>query len=118
MKRFWPWIFVVAVLLLVNWIFPFPRHADASSVNTTIIYNTSGVEQSGEHIVMGTVTLVAGTAGVTFTGKAVFTSNATFVCSIADSTGLNVGQVVRNSGSSITVNGVLTDTLQFICIGN
>jgi hypothetical protein len=93
-----------------------PSHA--SSVNTTIIYNTSGVEQTGEHIVMGTVTLAAGTATVTFTGKAVFSSSSSFVCAATDATGLNVGQIVRNSGSSITVNGVLTDTVQFVCMGN
>lgn len=117
MKRYKIFLLTILCLPLLAWLASL-HSTEASSVNTTTIYNISGVEQTGEHIVMGTVTLAAGTAGVTFTGKAVFTSNSTYVCTVADATGLNVGQVLRNSGSSITVNGVLTDTVQFICVGN
>jgi hypothetical protein len=109
---------LVVWFLFLNWLMPFSRLTEASSVNTTVIYNASGVEQAGEHIVMGTATLAAGTAAVTFTGKAVFTSNSSFICTATDATGLNLTQIVRNSGSSITVNGVLTDVVQFFCVGN
>jgi hypothetical protein len=89
-----------------------------SSVNTTAIYNTSGTEQTGEHIIMGTATLAAGTATITLAGKAVFSSSSSYVCTTTDATGLNVSQVVKLSGSSFTVNGVLTDSIQFVCVGN
>lgn len=81
------------------------------------IYNSSGTEITGEHFVIGTVTLAAGTATVTFSGRAVYTSSASFFCTVTDRSGLNLVQVVNNSGSSITINGVLTDSINFVCLG-
>jgi hypothetical protein len=92
--------------------------AKASSTVTTTVYNTSGVEQSSEHIVMGKATLAAGTVTVTLTGKAVFTSSSSYVCPLVDSTGLNLTAVSYTSGSQFVITGVLTDQVSFVCIGN
>jgi hypothetical protein len=103
-------------LLLISlvWI----TRSDSSSVNTTTIYNTAGVEQSGEHIVIGTANLAAGTVTITLSGKAIFSSSSSFQCGVSDMTGVSATSVIRNSGSSVTFNGLLTDTMGFICVGN
>jgi hypothetical protein len=108
----------LAIFILLGGCAILLKRTKASSVNTTTIYNTSGVEQSGEHIVMGKATLAAGTVTVTLSGKAVFTSSSSYVCSLADSTGLNATAVSYTSGSQFTINGVLTDQVSFVCIGN
>jgi len=113
MKRLFAEIFAGALLLILL----LHSYSHASSVNTTWIYNTSGVEQIGEHIVIGTATLSAGTVTVTLSGKAVFTSTTSYSCGVSDMTTINATGLIRNSGSSFTLNGVLTDVIGFVCVG-
>jgi hypothetical protein len=82
------------------------------------LYSTTGTLQTAHHIVMGKASLVGGTVTVTLSGKAVFSSSSSYVCSLADSTGLNLTAVSYVSGSQFTITGVLTDQVSFVCVGN
>ena len=113
MKRILSVVSILSLLLLF-----WAVRSRSSSVNTTTVYNASGVEQTGEHIVMGKVALSLGTVTVTLSGKAVFTSNSSYVCSLADSTGLNLTAVSYVSGSQFTITGLASDSVSYVCIGN
>jgi hypothetical protein len=119
MKRL---VTIVAALigLLGGWYSAyFVRGIYASSVNTTPIYSISGVEQMGDHYVIGRTTLAIGTVTVTLSGKAAFTSSSSYHCSITDSTGLNLTGITYISGSQFTITGVgLSDNVSFFCGGN
>lgn len=82
------------------------------------LYDTSGTLQTAHHMVTGKAALVAGTVTITLSGKAVFTSNTSYVCSLADSTGLNLTAVSYTSGSQFVITGVLADQVSFVCVGN
>jgi uncharacterized protein YceK len=109
---------VLALLILLGGCAVLLKRSHASSVNTTPIYNTSGAEQMNEHIVIGTATLSLGTVTVTLSGKAVFSSSSSYQCGVSDMTGINATSVIRNSGSSITFNGLVSDVIGFVCVGN
>jgi hypothetical protein len=107
------WLLLWAVYAIVEGI------SHASSVNTTPIYNISGVEQMGDHYVIGRTTLSVGTVTITLAGKAVFTSASSYHCSITDSTGLNLTAIAYTDGSHFTITGVgLSDNVSFFCGGN
>lgn len=94
------------------------KRTRADSGSTPRAYDPSGTEIMGYHEVMGTVALVAGTKSVTLSGGAVFTSNSSYKCSLADSTGINATAITYTSGSQFTINGLLTDNVSFLCVGN
>src|SRR5947207_1261792 len=81
------------------------------------IYNSSGTIQNIAHIVQDTVTLSGGTATVTLTGSAAFSSASSYTCVAIDETGTNAIKVTQTSGSSITFTGTGTDVIRYICIG-
>ncbi len=81
------------------------------------IYNSTGTIQNIAHIVQDTVTLSGGTATVTLTGSAVFSSASSYTCVAIDETGTNAVKVTQTSGSSITFTGTGTDVIRYICIG-
>lgn len=94
------------------------RRTTADSGVTARVYDPSGAEILGYHDVIGTVALVAGTKVVTLSGAAVFTSNSTYKCALADSTGINATAITYTSGSQFTISGLLTDNVSFSCKGN
>ena len=111
------WAIGISVLVLVGtgyWWFSASR---ADSTVTARVYDASGNEQMSYHIVMGTVTLVAGSKTVTLSGGAAFTSNSSYKCTLTDSTGLNLTAITYTSGSQFTILGVLTDNVSFVCVG-
>lgn len=68
-------------------------------------------------IVIGQVTLSAGTA--TVTGLPAFTSTSTFRCSAQDNTSTTTSaNAVPASTTSITVTGTASDVVAYTCIGN
>ena len=88
------------------------------SIRGHSVMSTNGANLPGAHTVVGSVPLVLGTATVTFTGNAVFTSASSYQCSPSNLTALNFVRPTYNSGSSVTFTGVGTDTVGFICTGN
>jgi hypothetical protein len=81
-------------------------------------YNNSGTQKTDVRHVYGTVALSGGTATITLSGGAAFTSNSTYVCSANDETAAAAVKVTRTSGTSITFTGTTTDTVAYHCIGN
>lgn len=75
-------------------------------------------------IVKGSAPLVSGTPStVTITGiSPAFTSSTSYVCTVSEATTAtnNLLKVTNVSGSSFTVTGpnTLTDTINYICVGN
>jgi hypothetical protein len=88
------------------------------SAAKTLLYTATGAIGAPAREVAGSVTLAAGTLTLTLTGAAVYTSNASYICTANSSSGTNPVQVVRNSGSSVTFNGTGTDQVMFRCVGN
>jgi len=82
------------------------------------VYNAAGTLQNAVHVVQDTVTLVGGTATITLTGSAAFTSATSYTCTANDQTAANPVKVTQTSGSSITFDGTGTDVIRFIAIGN
>jgi hypothetical protein len=93
--------------------------ATMTAINTApIIFNTSGTQLTNGHIVIGAATLSAGSATVTLSGSAVFTSTATYNCSPVDNSAASAVKFAATSGSQFTLTGTGTDTVVFICVGN
>ena len=84
----------------------------------TPVFNAAGTRQASCHIVKGTVSLVGGTATVTLVGVAAFTSSASYTVVVTDTTNNSAVQVVQNSGTRFTLNGLTTHALNYICVGN
>ncbi|WP_322055617.1 hypothetical protein [Burkholderia cenocepacia] len=82
------------------------------------LYSTSGTGVSAPHMVQGTVALSSGSATVTLSGSAVFSSSSTYTCTANDTTAANAVKVSQSSGSSITFTGTGTDSVQFLCAGS
>jgi hypothetical protein len=83
-----------------------------------LTYNAAGTQQANAKIVIDFVTLSAGTASVTFTGSAVFTSASSYMCAPNNASALNAVRVTKVSGTQITVTGTGTDIIGYICVGN
>lgn len=81
-------------------------------------YNSAGTQRTDVHHVYGTVALSGGTATVSLTGNAIFTSNSTYVCQANDETAAAAVKITRTSGTSITFTGTTTDTVAYHCVGN
>lgn len=86
--------------------------------STNQVYNTGGTMQSNYHAVVGAVSLSGGTATVTFTGAAAFTSTTTFQCMGANASNSNAFKILKVSGSQLTITGTGTDAIMFRCEGN
>jgi hypothetical protein len=82
------------------------------------VYNISGALQSG-HVVTGSVTLSSGTATVTLSGAAAFTSSTSYVCVATPTTATATVTVSQTSGTSFTLNSAtLAAGVNFTCTGN
>jgi len=91
--------------------------ANLTTVPTT--YNHSGTQQINTHIVVDRVPLNSGgTASVTLTIPAAFTSPSTFVCTATDNTNPDAVQVSNSSGSQIAFKGNPSDLIGYVCIGD
>ncbi len=86
------------------------------------IYNASGTLQAGYHFVTGRANFSGYSATITLSGSAVFSSAASYVCSVSDTSGagatVGISQV---SGTTVTLTdgaGSGTGTYNFMCVGN
>ena len=91
-------------------------HIDGTSVPG--VFNAAGTQQTAAHIVQDTVTLVGGTATVTLSGSAAFSSATSYSCVAIDETSAAAVKVTQTSGTSITFTGTGTDVIRFIAVGN
>ncbi|WP_256978173.1 hypothetical protein [Burkholderia sp. HI2500] len=82
------------------------------------LYSTTGASVNAPHMVQGSVALSSGSATVTLSGSAVFSSSSSYTCTANDTTSANAVKVTQGSGTSITFTGTGTDTVQFLCAGN
>lgn len=82
------------------------------------LYSTTGTGVNAPHMVQGTVALASGSATVTLSGSAVFSSASTYTCTANDTTAANAVKVSQSSGTSITFTGTGTDSVQFLCAGS
>jgi hypothetical protein len=82
------------------------------------LYGTTGTAVSAPHMVQGSVALASGTATVTLSGSAVYTSSSSYTCTANDTTAAAAVKVGQTSGTSITFTGTSTDTVQFMCAGS
>lgn len=78
----------------------------------------TGAVLNSPHVVQGTVALVSGTATVTLTGTAVYTSASSYMCSTNDAAGSVVSSSQNIDGTQFRVFGTGTDTIAFTCAGN
>lgn len=90
----------------------------AAGTGAMPLYSTTGTGVNAPHMVQGSVALAAGTATVTLSGSAVYTSSSSYTCTANDATGANAVKVGQTSGTSITFTGTSTDTIQFVCAGS
>lgn len=90
----------------------------ATTTGTMPFYGTTGTAVNAPHMVQGSVALSAGSATVTLSGSAVYTSSSSYTCTANDTTAANAVKVGQTSGTSITLTGTGTDTVQFMCAGN
>lgn len=87
-----------------------------SSCGTTATCSNTAVTSA--RIVTGSVTLTGGTATITGISPA-FTSTTSYICTCTDRASTPTACSVQNaSGSSITITGSATDTINYTCIGN
>lgn len=96
----------------------FTGNVSATGTGAMPLYSTSGVGVNAPHMVQGAVALSSGSATVTLSGSAVFSSTSTYTCTANDTTAANAVKVSQSSGTSITFTGTGTDSVQFICTGN
>ncbi|MBR8293195.1 hypothetical protein KDW63_03260 [Burkholderia cenocepacia] len=90
-----------------------------TGTGTLPVYSVSGTAVNAPHKVVGTIALASGTAIVTFSGNAVFTSSSSYWCSANDTSGTAAAVNVQNqSGTSVKFIGTGTDTVSFLCTGN
>jgi hypothetical protein len=90
----------------------------ASTTGAMPLYGTTGTGVNAPHIITGSVALSSGSATVTLSSSAVFTSSSTYTCTANDATAANAVKIGQTSGTSITFTGTSTDTVQFMCAGN
>jgi hypothetical protein len=96
---------------------------NTSGTNTgdSALYSTSGVKRVPSHTVEGSVSLVAGTAIITLTNAAVFTSATSYTVNISRTITTALIGVVNNSGAQFTItsaNLLDTDTIRYVCTGD
>ncbi|MGB6483370.1 MAG: hypothetical protein WBE86_07780 [Candidatus Acidiferrales bacterium] len=82
------------------------------------VFNAAGIEQKAWHIVEDSVTLSEGRATATLSGNAAFTSSSSYSCVATDANAAALARANPASGTSITVTGVASDTVRYVCVGN
>jgi hypothetical protein len=83
------------------------------------VFIAAGTRVSSAHIVADRVTLSAGgTATVTLTGLAAFTSATSYQITAVDMTANHSLLVIQSSGTSFTITGTGSNVVSFICVGN
>ena len=93
-------------------------HARPYIVNAAGVQFASGTPGSGgAKVVIGNTVMAGGTATVTLTNDAVFTSASTYRVTATDITGANAVKVARVSGSSFTITGTGTDAVDWMAMG-
>lgn len=83
-----------------------------------ISYLINGTQFTGGHFVTGSATLSTGSATVTLTGSAIYSSSSSYFCFGSNQTAANAVKVTYSSGSSFTITGTGSDVINFICFGN
>jgi len=112
------WALLALVVIIVLW-HELPHTNMRGDTSTTVrMYNAAGTELVGYHITTGTANLVLGSVTVTLSGNAAFTSSSSYNCAVSDMTGVNATSLTRNSGTQFTLNGLVSDTIGYVCIGN
>jgi hypothetical protein len=93
---------------------------NATFSNLPPVYNAAGAAQTGSklHIIEDQVTLASGSATVTLTGAAAFSSAASYKCGASDQTSTAAAQITYTSGSQFAVSGTGADVVSFVCVGN
>lgn len=88
------------------------------------VLNVTGVQQvggtpgaGGAKIVMGNISLAAGTATVNLSNDATFTSSGTYKVTAQDITAANAVRVTKVNGGQFTLTGTGTDSIDFIAVG-
>jgi hypothetical protein len=66
----------------------------------------------------GTATLASGTATVTLSLGAMFSSASSYACTANDTQSLAAVEVVNNDGTNFTLSGASNDTISYICVGS
>lgn len=106
---------------------PFTISSTTPVANLTTVpatYIAAGTQQTGVHIVEGSVALSSGTpstATVTLVGSAIFGGTNNYKCSLAnETTQANPVKYSRSSASAFVITGpnTVTDTVSYICVGN
>jgi len=82
---------------------------------TQLVNSTAGVGST--KILAGTVTLSGGTAAVTLTNDASFTSNTTYFVIAISRTGANAVMVTKTNGAAFTLTGTGTDDVDYVAVG-
>jgi hypothetical protein len=95
------------------------QNAHSCGTTTTCANTANG----SNRIVFGTVPLTSGTPSTaTVTGMTAFTSTSSYVCTVTNATNAanNLLKVANASTTSFVITGpnTLTDTINYICIGN
>jgi len=88
------------------------------TAGTRPLYTAAGVVIGNAHTTQGSATLSGGTAVVTFTAGAAFTSASSYICTATDTTNNTAVQVTQSSGTSITLTSTGTHVLNYRCTGN
>jgi hypothetical protein len=90
---------------------------EINSVNAGDPLYVSNSAQGNHHQVDGYVALVGGTATITLSGGAVYTSNTSYVCTANDASANASVEVHTTSGTQFTLTGTNTDTIGYQCVG-
>lgn len=84
------------------------------------VYDATGALQSNMRMVVGAIALPSGgSATITLSGNAAFTSASSYQVFVTDSVTKRTLNVVKNSGTSFTISGGGTgDVVSYLCVGN
>lgn len=90
--------------------------ATALLLTTMPTYTNAGA-LGALHAVNGTATLSSGSATVTLTSPASFTSSSTYSCIATDQTAANAVKVANSSATQFVVTGTSSDVIAYQCMG-
>jgi hypothetical protein len=82
------------------------------------IYSHAGAQDGVNHVVQDTATLSSGSASVTLTSPASYTSSGTYVCVANDATAANPVKIANTSGSAFVITGTSADVINYVCSGH
>ncbi len=91
------------------------------TAGTRPLYTSAGVVIGLAHTVMGTATTSGGTATVTLTNGAAFTSSSSYICVANDTTATSAVQITQSSGTAFTLavaGGPASHVVNYHCSGN